>query len=60
MLHTIKNIKHIFLAVLLVKLYMLMINLANCLVLTEGKNTIESFIKAIPEEINYCKKVKKE
>ena len=39
---------------------MLMINLANCLVLTEEKNTIESFIKAIPEEMNYCKKVKKE
>ena len=39
---------------------MLMINLANCLVLTEEKNTIESFIKAITEEINYCKKVKKE
>ena len=55
--HTLKNIKHIFLAVLLKKLFVLMINLVNQLFFTEEKNVVYRFIETILKEYNCCKKV---
>ena len=55
--HTLKNIKHIFLAVLLKKLFVLMINLVNQLFFTEEKNVVYRFIETILKEYNCRKKV---
>ena len=52
-----KSIKHIFLAILLTKLYVLIISLANRLFFTEKKNTVNKFIEASLEENDYCKKI---
>ena len=54
--HTQKNIKHIFLAVLLTKLHVLIINLAKKLFFTEEKNAVYRFVEAILNEYDYCKK----
>ena len=56
MARTLKNIKIIFLAVLLIKLHVLIINLARNLFFPEEKNAVYRFIKAILEEYDYCKK----
>ena len=56
-LHTLKNIKIIFLVVLLIKLSVLMIDLAKKLFFIEKKNAIYRFIEAICKEYRYCKKV---
>ena len=56
MLHILKNIRQIFPAVLLIKLCVLMIDLASQLFFAEEKNAVYRFIKAILKEINYCKK----
>ena len=57
MAHTQKNIKITFLAVLLTKLHVLIINLARKLFFTEEKkNAVYRFIKAILNEYDYCKK----
>ena len=53
-----KNIKNIFLVVLLTKLCVLTIGLANPLLFYRGKkNAVNKFIKAILEEYRYRKKV---
>ena len=57
MAHTQKNIEIIFLAVLLTKLYVLIINLTRELIFTEKKNAVYIFIKAILEGYGYCKKM---
>ena len=57
-LHTLKSIKIIFIAVLLIKSCVLMILLV--VVLYRGENVVYKFIKAILKEYNYCKKVMKE
>ena len=49
-----KNIKIIFLEVLLKKLYVLMINLANQLFFTKEKNAVSKSIEAILKEYDYC------
>ena len=49
-----KNIKIIFLEVLLTKLYVLMINLANQLFFTKEKNAVNKSIEAILKEYDYC------
>ena len=49
-----KNIKIIFLEVLLKKLYVLMINLANQLFFTKEKNAVNKSIEAILKEYDYC------
>ena len=49
------NIRIIFLVVLLIKLFVLMINLLNQL-LYKGENAAYKFIKAILEKYDYCKK----
>ena len=59
-LHILKNINHIFFAVLLTKLYVLMINFANQLFFTEKKYAIYKFIEAVLKEYDYCRKIKKE
>ena len=60
MVHIQKNIKHIFLAVLLIKLHVLKINLARKLFFSEQKkkkkNAVYRFIESILEEHDYCKK----
>ena len=56
-LRTLKNIKIIFRVVLLTKLCVLMIDLANQLLFIEERNTVNRFIEAILEEYEYCKKV---
>ena len=56
MAHTLKNIKIIFLVVLLTKLFVLIINSVQKGVLYRGKNAVYRFIKAILEEYDYCKK----
>ena len=57
-LHTLKNIKIIFIAVLLIKSCVLRIILV--VVFYRGENVVYKFIKAILKEYNYCKKVMKE
>ena len=57
MAHTQKNIEIIFLAVLLTKLHVLIINLARELFFTEEKNAVYRFFEAILEEYDYCKKM---
>ena len=59
MTHTKKNIKIIFLAVLLTKLFVLTINLATDLFFTKEKNATYRFIKLILEEYDYCEKMLK-
>ena len=54
-----KNIKTIFLVVLLIKLFVLMINLLNQLLYIHVKIAAYEFIKAILEEYEYCKKIMK-
>ena len=54
MLLILKNIKIIFLEVLLTKLYVLMINLANQLFFTKEKNAVNKSIEAILKEYDYC------
>ena len=59
MAHTQKNIKIIFLAVLLTKLHVLIINLAKKLFFTE-EHAVYRFIEAILEDYDdYCKKMEK-
>ena len=59
MAHTQKNIKIIFLAVLLTKLHVLIINLAKKLFFTE-EHAFYRFIEAILEDYDdYCKKMEK-
>ena len=53
--YILKNIKIIFLIVLLINLYVFMINLANQLFFTEEKNTVYKLVEAILEEYEYCK-----
>ena len=57
-LHTLKNIRHTFLAVLPTMLFVLMINLVNQLFFYRRKIAINRFIEAILEKYDYCKKVK--
>ena len=57
--HILKNVKISFLAVLLTKLYVLMIDLTNQLFFIEKKNAVNKFFEAIFEEHDYCKKVTK-
>ena len=57
MVHIQKNIKIIFLAVLLTNLFVLIINLARKLFFTEEKNDAYKFIEAILNEYYYCKKM---
>ena len=52
-----KNTNVIFLAVLLIKFCVLMIDLVRQLFFTEEKNAINKFIKTILDECDYCKKV---
>ena len=59
MAHTQKNIKVIFLAVLLTKLFVLIINLAKNFFMYRGKNAAYKFIEAVLKEYNYCKKIMK-
>ena len=56
MVHTQKNIKHIFLAVLLKKLFVLIISSLKKLFFTEKKNAVYRFIEAILNEYDHCKK----
>ena len=51
-----KNIKIIFLAVLLTKLYVLMINLANQLLFTKEKIQSINLLKQFLEKINIANK----
>ena len=55
--NTQKNIKIIFLAVLLIKLFVLTINLVRKLVCAEEKNAAYKFIKSVLSEYSYCRKV---
>ena len=57
MAHILKNIKHIFLEVLLIKLFVLIMDLAKKLFFTEEKNALYRFIEAILKEYDYCKKM---
>ena len=59
MSHTQKNTKITFLAVLLIKLFVLIINLVNMLLFTEEKMLLTILLGAIFEEYDYCKKVMK-
>ena len=59
MLHTLKKIKHIFLAVLPAKLFALEIDLVNQLLFTEEKNAVYKFTEGIVKEYDYCRKVMK-
>ena len=59
MAQTQKNVKSAFLAVLIVKLFVLIINLEIELLFTEEKNVVYRFIEAILEEYDYCKIDKK-
>ena len=58
-LHTLKSINQIFLAVFLINLNVLMINLANQLVFTEEEHVVSKFIVAILKEFDYCKEMMK-
>ena len=55
--HTLKNTRNTFLAVLPIKVFVLMIDLVSQLFFTGEKNAISRFIEAILEEYGYCKKV---
>ena len=57
MAYTPKNIKITFLAVLLTKLFVLIINSVKKLFFTEEKNAVYRFIEAILKEYHYCKKM---
>ena len=57
MAHTQENIKIIFLAVLLTKLFVMIINLAKKLFFTDKKNVVYRLIEAILKEYYYCKKM---
>ena len=57
--NTQKKIKHIFLAVLLIKLHMLIINSVKKLFFTEEKKAVYRFIEQILNECDYCKKIVK-
>ena len=56
MAHTKKNIKTTFLAVLLIRLFVL-IKFSKKNVTYRGKNTVYRFIEAILNEYDYCKKM---
>ena len=56
-LHTLKNIKIIFVVVLLIKLFVLIIDLSNQLFFTEEKSAVYRFIEAILKEKSYCKNI---
>ena len=56
-LYTLKNIKYIFLVVLLTKLFVLIINLASPLFFTEEKNPVCRFIKTNLKEYDYFRGV---
>ena len=55
-LHTLQNIKNIFLAVLLIKSYVLIINLGSYLLFVEEKNAASKLIEVMLGEYDYCKK----
>ena len=56
-LHTLKDIKRMFLVVLLTKLFVLIINLASQLFFTEAKNAVYRFNKTILKEYDYFRGV---
>ena len=56
MLHAFKNIKITFLAVLLIKLYVLMINLANQLFFIEAKMESINLLKQFSKNMTIAKK----
>ena len=56
MLHILKNIKNISLAVLLTKLYVLMISLGNQLLFTEGKMQPINLLKQFLQKMIIAKK----
>ena len=56
-IHILKNIKNTFVAVLLIKLCVLMINLANQLFFMHEKNTVNHFIKSILKENGQFKQI---
>ena len=51
MAHTQKNIKIILIAVLLIKLFVLIINLARRLFFAEEKNAVYRFIEAVLKDL---------
>ena len=53
-LHTVKNIKIIFLVVFFMKLYFLIIIFSKPVVLYRGEDPVYKFIEAILKEYNYC------
>ena len=55
--HTQQNIKIIFLAVLLINLFLLTINSLKSCSLQRKKNAVNKFIKSILSEYSYCRKV---
>ena len=57
--HTQKNIKIIFLAVLLIELFILTINSVRKLFCTDEKNAVYKFIKSILNKYNYCRRMVK-
>ena len=57
MAHTQKNIKIIFLAALLPKLFVLIINLARELFFTEEKMLLPDLLTPFFKSIGYCKKM---
>ena len=56
MVHTLNNIKMIFLEVLLTNLLALIINLARELIFTEEKMLFTDLLKQNVKEYDYCKK----
>ena len=52
-----KSIKNTFLAVLLTKLYVLIIDLESQLFFTEEKNAVNKFTEVILKQSYYCKKL---
>ena len=59
LLSILKNIKIISLAILLKKLYALMLDLAEKLFFTEKKDKVNKFIEALLEDYDYCKRIVK-
>ena len=57
MAHTQKSIKIIFLVILLIKLHVLIINLARKLFFSEKKHAAHRFVKAILEGYDFCKRM---
>ena len=57
-LHTLQNIKNMFLAVLLIKSHVLIINLGSYLLFVEEKNAASKLIEVMLGEYDYCKKKK--